>query len=180
MKELTIEEISELFIASGGSEAFMKKLNDRMNEPEPVPINYKARVYPNMEIEYWYIDRRQVGSCTWANDGVDKASFNTGNYYATQQEADLEFEWRILNTKVLNTIAMLNKEENWVVDWADGNQRKWYFVWGETDNELTFNCIFCRRTQENNKYLCGSARNKLRELYTDKQFKFWITKEKGK
>jgi len=176
MKELTIEEISELFITSGGSEAFMKKLNDRMNEPEPV-VYYKELEYPEVGTQYWYIDTF-IGVRTWDDNFTDITRFNSGNYYATNKEANSEFEWRALNTQILNSITLLNKKDNWVVDWTDGNQRKWYFVWDETDNELTFNCIFCGRTQENNKYLCGSARNKLRELYTDKQFKFWITKEK--
>jgi len=178
MKELTIEEISELFIISGGSEAFMKKLNDRMNEPEPVSINYKARVYPKNGTDYWCIDRRQVGSCTWANDGIDKARFNTGNYYATQQEADLEFEWRLLNTQILNTIAMLNKEENWVVDWENLKQGKCYLTWNSGNNMVTFAGDYDYRYYENNRYTSTLGIGKLRELYTEGEFKFWITKEK--
>jgi len=140
--------------------------------------NYKALVYPEYGTKYWYIET-YGRNITWDNCHFNIARFNSGNYYATEEEAVLEFDWRILNTQILNSIAILNKEYNWVVDWNDGQQGKWYFYWNKLNGKITGNYSYSLPHQENNKYFCGSTKDGLIHLYTEDELKFWITKERG-
>jgi len=174
-RDFTPKEISELMLLS--ADDALVAINKRMNEPEPV--DYKASVYPEYGTEYWVITDR-VRSTEWYCTPNDTAYFDSGNYYATQQEAQLESEWRALNTKILNSIATLNKEDNnWVVDWNDLNQKKMFLCWDMETCELKHDYYYRNRLQENNKYYTTNAKKKLLLLYTNEEFKFWITKERG-
>ena len=64
MRKLTDEEKAEIL----GLKKQIKAIKDKRKG-----IDYKELVYPENGTDYWCIDRRQVGSCTWANDGIDKA-----------------------------------------------------------------------------------------------------------
>jgi len=184
-RDFTPKEINELMLLS--ADDALVAINKRMNEPEvivepeiiPVPINYRAMVYPKVETQYWYIESCKIKDCFWLNDDVDQDRFQHGNYFTSWSKAELESDWRIWNTRILNSIAILNKEYNWVVDWNDGQQGKWYFYWNKLNGKITGNYSYSLPHQENNKYFCGSTQEKLLELYTEEELKFWITKERG-
>jgi len=167
MRKLTDEEKAEIL----GLKAQIKAIKDRRKVQEVE--------YPKDGTRYWTISY-EVWTGTWTNDLIDKARFDSGNYYETEQEADLEFEWRLLNTRILRSIAILNKEYNWVVDWNNLNQKKWFLCWDMEACELKHDYYYRNRIKENNKYYTSNAKEKLLTLYTQEEFKFWITKEKGK
>jgi len=139
--------------------------------------NYKELDYPEQYTVYWYIEP-SIGNSYWINSSLDKTRFNTGNYFATKQEADSEFEWRILNTQILNTIALLNKEDNdWVADWTNNDQEKYCFFWNGIDDTFNFTSHYIRFYYINNGYVSRHAGERLLTLYTKEEFKFWLTKE---
>ena len=142
--------------------------------------NYKKIIYPKIGTEYWAAINCKVWTCTWNNPMIDKARFTSGNYHITEKEADLEFDWRELNVQILNSIAIINKEDNWVVDWKDKDQLKWFLFWDSCENLLAYGGQYVFRHYENNRYLSELGIKILRTLYAEEQFKFWITKEKGK
>jgi len=133
-------------------------------------------VYPEDGTKYWTIldvVRRSI----WNNYDSDIARFNSGNYYATKQEADLEYKWRLLNTKILRSIAILRKEDNWVVDWHDNEQGKCYLVWNRRAGCLDVIVSSWFQSQDNSLYFSYDTIQILRTLYTQEEFKFWLTKE---
>jgi len=141
---------------------------------------YKELVYPEVGTEYWSIvdgiDRK-----TWDGDMKDLYRFNTGNYYETKEQADSAFEWQILNTKILNSIALLNKEDNdWEPDWEDEDQEKSFLTWEREEDRVEFEYDTNEQTHPNNMYLYRDTACQLVDLYTQEEFKFWITKENGK
>jgi len=138
---------------------------------------YRVLAYPEEYTIYWYIgDEVYMG--TWENVVADFARLKTGNCYLDSEEAEFEFEWRLLNTKILNSIALLNKEDNWVVDWKNGEQEKWYYAWSRKDSVLDVVCARWTQYGNNNEYFSYDAIQILRTLYTQEELKFWITKEK--
>jgi len=141
-------------------------------------IIYKELDYPAQSTVYWYIEP-SIGNSYWINSSLDKTRFNTGNYFATKQEAELEFEWRILNTQILNSIALLNKEDNdWEPDWEDEDQEKSFLTWEREEDRVEFEYDTNEQTHPNNMYLYRDTACQLVDLYTQDEFKFWITKEK--
>jgi len=177
---ITKEELS-VWILSGIDNALFA-INERMNEPEVVPepiVDYRARVYPEDRTKYWYIDRRQVESCNWRNDIVDKGRFQDGNYFTSCNEPRVELEWRALNTQILNTIATLNKEDNdWVADFSDDEQEKWYLCYNDGNSDFGYTNCHSLRSHNKNMYFSTNVKEKLLTLYTEEEFKFWILKEK--
>jgi len=140
-------------------------------------INYKEIIYPKIGTVYYSIGHVVWGR-TWGNTIADKANFDSGNYFPTQEEADSEFEWRILNTQILNTIALLNKEDNdWVADWTNNDQEKYCFFWNGIDDTFNFTSHYIRFYYINNGYVSRHAGERLLTLYTKEEFKFWLTKE---
>jgi len=139
--------------------------------------NHKKLVYPKYDTEYWCLGTYVVCSI-WYNDTTDKYRFNTGNYFTTEQEAKLEFEWRLVNTQILNSIASLNKEDNWVVDWKNTDQEKSYLTWEREEDRVEVGYDINEQTRPNNMYLYKDTAWQLVELYTQEELKFWITKEK--
>jgi len=187
-KELTLTEIVELYLASGDTEEFMARVKDRMNEPElepepesiPEPINYRAMVYPKVETQYWYIDRRKIKDCFWLNDDVDQDRFQDGNYFTSWSKAELESDWRIWNTRILNTIAILNKEDNnWVADWTDIRQNKYTLCLYDGIDAFIAGVYSSSQCWNSNCYLSVKGKDKLLTLYTHTELKFWLTKEKS-
>jgi len=139
--------------------------------------NYKELDYPEQYTVYWYIEP-SIGNSYWINSSLDKTRFNTGNYFATKQKAELEFEWRLVNTQILNSIASLNKEDNWVVDWKNTDQEKSYLTWEREEDRVEVGYDINEQTRPNNMYLYKDTAWQLVELYTQEELKFWITKEK--
>jgi len=176
---ITKEELS-VWILSGIDNALVA-INERMNEPEVIvePIDYKARVYPKYGTKYWYIET-YIGQSTWCDTSRDKTRFDTGNYFETKEKAQIEFDWQALNGEILNTIAMLNKEDNnWVVDWKDGRLNK-YTIGLDRDTDTFIAGVYnSAQYWNNNHYLSFMGKEKLLTLYTKEQFKFWLTKERA-
>jgi len=175
MKQFTKEELCEMMLS--GVDNLLAMINDRMNEPEV--IAHKALVYPENCTEYWYLNSYIVQKSSWDNDDMDAVRFEIGNYFATEKEADAEWEWRLLNTKILNTIALLNKEENWVADFSDGKQVKWYLSYSEDNGNVENGCCYSKHSHEKNKYFSHNVCIKLLTIYTEEEFKFWLTREKA-
>jgi len=169
MRKLTDEEKAEIL----GLKKQIKAIKDKRKG-----IDYKELVYPENGTDYWCICGK-VWACTWDDKTIDENRYNAGNYYATEEEADLEYEWRELNTRILNTIAILNKEENWVADFNNG-EAKWYLSYSEDNGNIENGCCYSKRSHEKNKYFSHNVCIKLLTLtiYTQEQFKFWLTKEK--
>jgi len=90
---------------------------------------------------------------------------------------DSENEWRELNTKILKSIASLNQKEGWVVDWNNMNQCRFFFAWNHKYNKAT-ECLYSvEQHADNSYYMCDSATESLLEIYTQEEFKFWLTKK---
>jgi len=139
--------------------------------------NYKGSAYPKELTKYYYVDGG-VFSAGWDNQGIDKDRFNSGNYFSTWEEAKLENDWRKLNTKILRSIADINKEEGWVADWSDYKQSKWYMR-VDTGWCPIADFSIIHQYYETNRYLSDDGIEELCDLYTDEEFKFWITKERS-
>jgi len=139
--------------------------------------NYKKLVYPKELTKYYYVDGGAF-SAGWDNQTIDKDRFNSGNYFSTWEEAKLENDWQKLNTKILRSIADINKEEGWVADWSDYHQRKWYICLEAYRWQPDTDCVSRHRHYETNRYLSDDGIDELWELYTTEEFKFWLIKEK--
>jgi hypothetical protein len=59
----------------------------------------------------------------------DKYDLLTRNIFLTQEEAERELERKIRYFEIINEIDKINRDENWVADWRDGNQKKWYLFY---------------------------------------------------
>jgi len=140
--------------------------------------NYRESAYPKEQTKYYYIDGG-VFSAGWDNQTIDKDRFNSGNYFATWEEGKVQYDWQVLNVKILNSIADINKEEGWVADWSDYHQRKWYICL-DTGRCPSADFSIIHQYYETNRYLSDDGIDELWELYTQEQFKFWLTKEKSK
>jgi len=140
-------------------------------------IDYKAVAYPKRGTEYWTI-YAWVGKAVWIDSELDKARFDSGAYFATEKEADSEYEWRVLNVQILNSIAAINKERNWVVNWENPNQDQYRLEWDRKHWKVRASTSLFGDTGCKKKHFFWTAQDKLYTLYTQKQFKFWLTKEK--
>jgi len=172
-RDFTPKEISELMLLS--ADDALVAINKRMNEPV---ADCRTLVYPEYGTEYWVITDR-VRSTEWYDTANDTAYFDSGNYYATEEEADLEYEWRELNTRILNTIASLNKEENWVVDWTNKGQEKFSLYYHRREGSFLIPSRSLVQSGNDNEYFSYASKAKLPKLYTNDEFKFWITKERA-
>jgi len=139
---------------------------------------YKTVVYPKNRTKYWHISHACVVYSKWSDTITDKDRFNKGNYFATKQEADLAYEWQILNTQILNSIAMLNEKDHWVLDREDPNQKRWFLRWDNWDDFLYGECDVNSPRREDNHYTSRAGIKILRTLHTEKEFKFWLTNRK--
>jgi len=178
MKQFTKAELSEMMLS--GVDNLLAMINERMNEPEviPKPIDYKARVYPKYGTKYWYIETYMVQS-TWCGASSDTTRFNTGNYFETKEKAQIEFDWQALNGEILNTIARLNKDHNWVADWKDIRHTKYAICLDHGTNTFIDGIYNCIQSRDTNHYLSAIGKDKLLTLYTHNELKFWLTKEKA-
>jgi len=140
-------------------------------------IGYKTVVYPENGTEYWCI-ADEITCYTWDNDSIDYGYFNKGNYYETREKVDLANKWQLLNTQILNTIALINKKHKWVFDREDKGQYKCSLSWSMYKNSLHDNYVSELHHYENNVYMSVAGIEILRTLYTIEEFKFWLTKEK--
>jgi len=141
---------------------------------------YKKIIYPKNGTKYWLAYDTGVVSSNWDDTTLDINRFNAGNYFATEQEADLEFEWRLLNTRILRSIAILNKEYNWSSDLADDGQAKYYLRWDRRHDKVITSHDHFLQTRENNIYFSYEVHLILPSLYTLKEWKLWLTKEQTK
>jgi len=176
MKQFTKEELCELIFT--GIDNALVVINQRMNEPEV--IDHKALVYPKKGTEYWYLTSCDVQTDCWDNDSMDETRYDIGNHYATEEEAKLQYDWQLLNVRILNTIASLNKgDNNWVVDWKDGRLNKYTIGLDRDTDTLVAGVYNSAQYWNNNHYLSFMGKEKLLTLYTKEQFKFWLTKERA-
>jgi len=161
-------------IHSRAIQILVNKGEIEMREKE---TNCKKTKYPKLGTEYWNI-LCQVWANTWCDHFIDKTNFDTGNYFETKEQADSEFEWRWVNTRILRSIADINKEEGWVADWDDYNQSKWYMRVDAYGWCPSADCAIIHRHYETNRYLSDDGIDELCDLHTAEELKFWLTKEK--
>jgi len=99
---------------------------------------------------------------------------------ATLTKASEKTEWKKLNKKIKKSIVSLNRDCAWVVDWDNLKEMKNLVIWEHTaKSTIIFTCTD-KQFVDDSYYMCGTAANELCTLYTQEEFKFWITKERTK
>jgi len=87
--------------------------------------------------------------------------------------------WYEINIEILNSIAMGNEQDNWVIDWKNDAQPKHYMYWDwKTDKLGRLNdCTF--QSRSNDLYFSADTYDKVTKLHAMGEFKFWLTEGKG-
>ena len=89
----------------------------------------------NDEIYYFINYCNKVESWSESNHKADKALFEAGNYFKTEEEAEFELNKRLVYQE-LKDYALEHNECGF--DWKNDNQKKWIIFYDFTDKCLEF------------------------------------------
>lgn len=145
-------------------EAFMEELKKLANNFRDVVTelgDILAKILPDVEIpdeeedtwemkcpyefgdEYWNIIWGKVRKNTWDWIDCERTSFEAGEIFPTQQEAELELKRRNLLTRFRAFRDECNGD--WKPNWRK-NDAKYYFYISSTDGEIGINDIYFYET----------------------------------
>jgi len=107
---------------------FQKNDIDKFNEWF---VEIKATDWkPKEGDEYWTIyNDGSIDANTWRDDCVDKERYNMNNCYHTEEDAKYAKELQIART-------IIKRSSDFVPDWNDVNQGKWYVVYHHQKKRL--------------------------------------------
>jgi hypothetical protein len=95
----------------------------------------------------------------YTNSKIDKCRLLTRNVFLTREEAEKEFHRKARYYGIIKEIDKINREENWVCDWNDSGQAKWYLYYNYMKDSLHNyfrgeKAYICR---QNDTYMCKKA-----------------------
>lgn len=86
--------------------------------------------------KYWCIIDECVYRSLEANENCDKARYEIGNYFRTEEEAEKAVEKIKIYTQLKDLALRLNNGEK--IDWENDEQEKYYIYYDNTCNMLTY------------------------------------------
>jgi hypothetical protein len=146
--EYTLEEITKLF---------------EENRILKYPNGAVVEALENTQRYFFFGDHSGVCFDSYYNTGEierglsesDKHRLLTRNVFLIKEEAEKELKRTVRYYEIINEIDKINREENWVADWNDGNQGKRYLSYDYTDNRFISETSFGYR--KNVTYMCKKA-----------------------
>jgi hypothetical protein len=85
----------------------------------------------------------------------DKYDLLTRNIFLTKEEAEKELKRKKRYFEIINEIDKINRDENWVADWNDDEQVKWFLYYNYINNN--FICEDAYMCHKNNIYMSKKA-----------------------
>lgn len=83
----------------------------------------------NDEIYYFINYCNKVESWSESNHKADKALFEAGNYFKTEEEAEFELNKRLVYQELKDYALEHNEEDN---DWSDSKKCKWFITYSHS------------------------------------------------
>jgi len=130
--EYTLEEIQKLF----EEKTILKYPNGAV--VEAVEDGKYFYITNNGAVDFYY----------FKNDLVDKYNLLIRNVFLTQEEAEKEAKRKKRYYEIINEIEKINREQEWIADWNDDNQKKWYLFYSYMSDCLN------NRFVRNKAYTC--------------------------
>ena len=86
----------------------------------------------------------------------DKHRLLTRNVFLTKEEAEKELKRTVRYYEIINQIEKINRDENWIADWNDSIQKKWYlfYAYGNMNRFCQNHTHSCRY---HDTYMCKKA-----------------------
>jgi len=152
----------------------VEALKDLMSK-EPKYKNGAVVCLPNITTKYWYINfnsSRINYTTIGSNHFFDKQRLEAKNLFITMEEAEEYLRRQKIFNRLEKAITLINYNNNWVADWNDANQEKYYLC--QTYN-VNFLDAISRVTNDGAHYMCQQAMNwLLSDQVTDEERKIWI------
>ena len=117
--------------------------------------------------KYWVVYTNGKTECGFFNDDSnDKSRLFAGLLYPTEKDAINSYEILKDKYELIRKITEINAENNWVCDWNNRDQAKYYLVY----NVKSFRFAASYNIKSQNIYMCKSAIDYLlSSKITDKQ-----------
>ena len=177
------ERISEILDSEVYTREEQKRLiAELINEPQEEKKDFYLPGYwkPEKDQDYWYSDTYSMADKdTWSNHAIDDYRLSLGVIFKTKAEAEYHCEWLEAYKKYVTTIARLNAELGWAVNWESNNQEKFTHIFNWSTKELKCN-IFWRTDQFkfDREYFSIKIRNQLEQELGEDLIIFAITGKK--
>ena len=100
--------------------------------------------YPSLKTNeiYWIISNQgDVCRSWWSRDNMDKARYEIGNFFSTEQEAEKEIDRRSLLMRFRQYRDKCNGD--WKPDFEDWEVNKYYVAYSYASNKLCFFTALC-------------------------------------
>ena len=132
--EKLMEELKRI---GEGFNKFIESIGEALNKLfYPKEDEWEMKCPYEFGDEYWNIIWGKVRKNTWDWIDCERTSFEAGEIFPTQQEAELELKRRNLLTRFRAFRDECNGD--WKANWNDVTHRKYYVFYSETKNEMTF------------------------------------------
>jgi len=121
------------------------------NHPNDFIINYKetpkfpngAEVFAPEEgtrYFYSYCDDDGVPQTTWNGKSDDFFFLKSQMVFLGKDKCHSSTVLKDRHLEIVQKVYEINAENNWVVDWNNKNQNKYYCYWLHTENKINFAC----------------------------------------
>ena len=127
---------------------------------EELPVEYRKT--------YFYITAQgNIGNSVCYNDSIDKHTFEMGNMFKTQEEAEKALKKQQAKIRVIKRISELN--QGWLPNWNDIRESKYLVLYDGMSKRLANeHYCYCKKI-DNNLYLKSEelAKQLIKEMKTD-------------
>jgi hypothetical protein len=133
---------------------------------EPKKAEKKVLKYPNgavveapeMYSEYYNIDTpSDVTKYLWICDSLELSRLKNQNIFLTKEEAEKALDVELTHDRLLKKIIEINAENDWVADFKNPNQNKYFLYWCNGDRDKSWSMQYIRRT--GTIYMCEQAKD---------------------
>lgn len=164
--ETTMELVSPKTITLNGVEYNLVPVNEtKTEEPTKVKTKIKYRAngslaerLPNAEPYYFVTVGGHVSCSGEYNNNSYNYRFLTGNYFDTKEAAQIWADKLKRAYELKLKLEQINIENDWVADWENQKQAKYYFLYWDYPNNNKRN-LFDYHSRDAKFYMCEQARD---------------------
>ena len=129
----------------------INQLKQRLAELEAKALQTKQSTWmPEKDQLYYFLSHENIGAYLFNDDsGTDGEVLKRQDPFKTEEEAIKADQQRMAIVEANRQARALCAEQypDWVCDWGDDNQYKWYPVYGHQEKCVFFTFANCRQEQ---------------------------------